>query len=643
MPWLVTTGVPILAVPLCVFGLAWLCVAIGSVLLRWLGVDGTALRLERGLVALAVGAGVLELVPFGLGAVHWLSVRSLVIVTAALAVLAGRELGIVARAAWGSIRSAARPGPTVTVFVSLCLPGLLAAALLALTPTIDADGLGYHLTVPKRWLALGGLDYLPTYPNSNMPMGVEMLYTLALAFAGDAAAKLLHFCLGVAAAVAVYESGKRVAGPVLGGLAVTLFLFGPFGVASLLGWAYLEGATSFVISAATLAWLIWFRSRSEGWLRCAALLAGIAVSFKITAGLLPLALGAATFLCLREDRRKAPKTPPEATTGPTLLLALATLPIVPWLGRAWLVTGNPFFPMFAEFIPSRDFPPEIARHWERFNRYLNWAIKAGAHWNVARRELIVCLVAAAMILAALVALRRLRTPLEKGFAVVVLGTMLAQLGAVGLYTRYWIPMMAVLQLPLLMMFRGALGGRVAAGAVLGLTAALSVRQLKATFDSVAGDVGGVLRTSMGFESQRTFLLRHLPLYPLYETINRDLPKGIGVLLASYCGGFYIDRRTLCGDIAQGSLRLTGWKDFSTDILRLQVTHVLAPRERATPNARSAGQEAPGVLVDPREGRIAHVVGGAPDPRFERCAGKAEGFSRTENWPHALEHQCWRER
>ena len=42
------------------------------------------------------------------------------------------------------------------------------------------------------------------------------------------------------------------------------------------------------------------------------------------------------------------------------------------------------------------------------------------------------------------------------------------------------------------------------------------------------------------------------------------------------------------------------------------------------------------FVDPREGRVGHMICRASDPRFERGAGKPEGFSRTENWPHVLE-------
>ena len=44
------------------------------------------------------------------------------------------------------------------------------------------------------------------------------------------------------------------------------------------------------------------------------------------------------------------------------------------------------------------------------------------------------------------------------------------------------------------------------------------------------------------------------------------------------------------------------------------------------------------FVDPREGRVGDMIRRAPDPRFERGAGKPEGFSRTEDWPHISRHR-----
>jgi hypothetical protein len=92
------------------------------------------------------------------------------------------------------------------------------------------------------------------------------------------------------------------------------------------------------------------------------------------------------------------------------------------------------------------------------------------------------------------------------------------------------------------------------------------------------DVGGLVKTAIGVESQRDFLLRHVQLYPIYEHANRALPPRAGVLLAYYCGGFYLDRPTFCGDIVQESLRYSSFSDFVDDARRLRITHLVAPRE-----------------------------------------------------------------
>ena len=57
-----------------------------------------------------------------------------------------------------------------------------------------------------------------------------------------------------------------------------------------------------------------------------------------------------------------------------------------------------------------------------------------------------------------------------------------------------------------------------------------------------------------------------------------------------------------------------------------VDHLVGTRVRAQP------------LGDPSEGRIAHMIRGAPDARFERRAGKSERFSGTEDWAHVIEHR-----
>src|SRR3954470_1667253 len=207
MPSLVTTGIPILWGPGFLLAFVVLGLAIGRRCLIWLGVTQGS-RVERGIVAFALGSGTLQLVPLALGTFGLLGVRAVWAALALVTLLASYDLLrvlLAARDLLGHLKASRFPLWTLAL-----APGLVAACLLALTPTLDADGLGYHLTVPKRWLASGSLSYLPTYPNSNMPMGVEMLFTLALAVSGDAAAKILHYALGVSGAIALYLAGLRL-------------------------------------------------------------------------------------------------------------------------------------------------------------------------------------------------------------------------------------------------------------------------------------------------------------------------------------------------------------------------------------------------------------------------------------------------
>jgi len=580
MPWLVTTGMPIVWAPGFMLAFVWLSLAIGRRILSWLNAEAGSFA-ERGIAALALGSGVLQLVPFSLGATGVLSVRSICVALGAVALICAKDLWHVLRAAEAAWRNRPPLDRRLSWLVLALLPGLLAAALLALTPTLDADGLGYHLTVPKRWLTSGQLAYLPTYPNSNMPMGVEMLFTIALAIAGDAAAKLLHFSLGLSGAIGLYLAGRRLSGPMLGATAVVLYLFGPVGVANLLGWAYLEGATSFASIAATLAWMIWFQERRDGWLRCAFALAGVGVSFKITAGLFPIALSGLTFVCWWSDKRQAriDGRPGVAPLPWFSLAALSVLPVTPWLARSAVVTGNPFFPLFSRVLHSRDFSAEQASQWEHFNRYLNWAIRFGARWTLEQRQLILAGVGLLFVAVGAVIWSRQRTWRARAMTVVLLIAALLQLGAVGLYVRYWIPVMSVFQLPLLLQLERVMVRRSFQFVLIGAAALASLVQARRSLTN-GTTPADVVKTALGVQDQRVFLERTMPLMPLYELGNRQLPQTAGVLLAAYCGGFYLDRTTFCADIVQGSLRLTNFSEFSQDLRRLGITHVMAPRAMA---------------------------------------------------------------
>jgi len=608
MPWLVTTGASIITAPMFVIGFLWLSAALGRRIQCWLGISAPGEPVaERGLVAVGLGAGTLQLVPLSLGAIGQLrtgTVRVVCILIALVLVIDLRRVAIAAArlAAHRKLRL-----DWMSAWMLAVAPGLAIAALLALTPTLDPDGLGYHLAVPKRWLSSGSLQYLPTYPNSNMPMGAEMLFTIALCFAGDAAAKFLEFALGTLGAWGLFLAGKRLGGRVAGAIAASMFLFGPLGVTPLLGWAYLEGITSFAIIAASLAWLVWFDRRERSWLRYSYTLAGIAVSFKITAGLLPVALLLLTASVVRAEAEKPRTASSLRGARPWVeMTALTVLPVTPWLIRSTLVTGNPFFPMFVRFIPSRDFSPALGAKWEYFNRYLNWAIVIGAHWTIHQRHMILGVTAAAVVICGAIAVRVGRTRLARGVAATVALTVLLQVGAVGLYLRYWVPLAAVLLLPVLPPVKRWLVGTWPAALVVTGTLLGSAMHARRGLRFVDGDLSGLIRTVLGVETQRHFLERHMAIYPIYERINRTLPPDTRVLLSTSCAGFYIDRTTFCLDVVQGALSTATWGEFVSDARRLGVTHVVAPLALAT-GAPLPPPEASGVGFVVRK-EVERVVG-----------------------------------
>jgi Dolichyl-phosphate-mannose-protein mannosyltransferase len=573
MPTLVTWGAPGAYLPLFAVGFLCLAAALGRRLLWWIGVRGGGSSAERLVCQIAVGAGALQLLPIALGAAGALHPQALRLATGGIALLLVRDLGRVISEGLAGFRARRRSFGWVAVLLVALAPALVTAGLFALMPTLDPDGLTYHLTTPKRWLGTGSLTYLPTYSVSNTPMGVEMLFAIALVFVGDSGAKCLHLALGLLGAVAIYLCGKRLRSAATGAVSAALYLVGPAGVMALLGHAYLEGAITFVSAAAVLAWLIWYQEREVAWLRCAALLAGVATSFKITAVLFTLALSGLTIAALLFENERQGKLVLARLAG---LAPWILAPIAPWLIRAAIVTGNPVFPLFAGLIPSRDFSPAVARGFDHYNRYQLWGSGLGSAVTLGERRLILLLVAVGALAIATLAWRRFPSKIARATVIALLVPFLLQLSAVGLYVRYWMPLFAILQLPIVASFHAVFSKRWAPTLFVAILALASATKARKMLSEVSYDVKGLVGAAFGFEDRRAFTIRHLPLFPLYEYANTETKPDAHILLSYYCGGFYVDRWTYCADLPQDSVRFTTWSDFAADLTRLQVTHVIAP-------------------------------------------------------------------
>src|ERR1022692_4133912 len=94
----------------------------------------------------------------------------------------------------------------------------------ALAPETIADGITYHLGLPREYLRLGGFpDHITFY--DVVPQGMEMLYTVAFSFGRHAAAKLVEFAFFLATLPLIFRVGRRLGASDLACLVAAVFYF----------------------------------------------------------------------------------------------------------------------------------------------------------------------------------------------------------------------------------------------------------------------------------------------------------------------------------------------------------------------------------------------------------------------------------
>jgi hypothetical protein len=559
----------------------WVSVALGRRVLLWLGVGTSTSRAERFIMASALGTGVLQFIPFALGAAGVLKPRPLRIALALLAIGLAWDLSMVARRAAEWVRTLSWRPTWITAWAAVIAPGLLAILLLAIAPTFDDDGMIYHLTTPKRWLTTGSLSYLTTYPYTNAPMGVQSIFAIALTLVGDFGAKVLNLQAAVLAGAAAFLAGSRLHGRGAGAAAATA-MFAMYAIpAGQLGSAYIEGMMMFAMTSAVLAWLIWVQEKDMAVLRCAGLLAGFAVSFKITCAGVALVLVALSVFALWDSTRRAGRPWKEAALAalPALtMVPLLALPVIPWMVRAGLLTGNPFFPALATHISTRDFTPASAEIFARAMRYRNWGSKFDA-WSMERRELLVLAVALSLTVGVLLLATRIRSRVGRAAALAVLAVLLLQLSAMGLNARLCLPLAGVLTIPAVALVGRVFSRNGARTALIAFAAIASAMHLR----KVNHEAGLIRLTRVigSEESRRAFALDVLPPLALTELANQTLPADARILLSHYAPGFYLNQTTFSSDFIQDALHFTTWDQFLTDVRTLGVTHVIV-RKRCDP-------------------------------------------------------------
>jgi len=577
-------GVTVLAFALFLLT-AWIATVSGLRIARLLRLPPSASRLERGLIAYALGLGLLAYGMLAVGLAHGLYPLGAGLLLAALAALGGCEHARLWRALHARVgRGVHLPrwkwavAGVVSVFALTSLLGVYSP------PTsLEWDSLAYHLADPKIYIQAHRIVYLPWESHSNFAFTAEMWYTAGLLLGGVPLAKWFHFSCAVGTCLAIYALGRRHFGTTVGLWAAVLFASTPL-VFWEAGTAYADLATAFfaTLTLLTLAnALSSFAAETETmppraanlpamfspWLGISAALMGLTLSTKATAlsvlALLALGLAYGVARVGKQSWGRGMRTA-------SAWVALALLIGSPWYVKSAVLTHNPVYPFYSQFFGGRYWNPVNAAAYDQSNADFGMGRTADklllAPWNLTLfltpgRPLPprsnapekqsfndhqfptmlltpVGLGALFFPMFGLTASRRV-----KALALYALGGGLFWF-ATAQHVRYLLPLLPVLCLLAAWVLVQATAARWRAGYAL---AALGVGSLALSVGVAANIMRAQGPVALGLTSRAAYLDANEPTYPAMMFINTHLPADARLAFYGCPLGFYCDRPYLWGE------------------------------------------------------------------------------------------------
>jgi hypothetical protein len=307
--------------------------------------DETICVAERFVFGLGSGFVILALGILGLGLAGQLAAIPVALLCAVLAGVGGSEHVVAAREIARSFRRLCLPAWLGWVCAIVAIAAL--GGCFAPPTTVEWDSLSYHLADPKLYVAARRIGYIPWESHSNFAFDMEMLYCIGMLAHSIAFAKLFHFVLGCAGAVATYRLAVRV-DPRSAPLALVVYLTLPL-VFWEAGTAYVDlGATSYAVLG-LLAIAIMARTGEKRFSLIAGVMLGGMFGIKAT--------GAVTVMCyaagiaIYSRLRRVPIR--EAVVSAAVVCATAGLLGAAWYVKSAVYTGNPFYPFAYSIFGGR--------------------------------------------------------------------------------------------------------------------------------------------------------------------------------------------------------------------------------------------------------------------------------------------------
>lgn len=245
--------------------------------------------------------------------------------------------------------------------LGLILLLLTAALITSSAPPIHYDALTYHLALPEIYLLNNRISALPEIVRSGMPQLGEMIYLWAGSIGGSAAAAVTGWFTGSMALLALIGTLRRVFSLRSTWVGVAALASGT-SIISALGWAYIDWFCFLFGLAGLISLTHWVQDQKTSTLILTGLFAGFAVASKYTAGV--FAVGILVFLLFFAIQHKE-----NFLKRTVLFIGSFLIPILPWLIKNLVSTGNPLYPYFSF---SGSFSAERAAILQNLPPFGNW-------------------------------------------------------------------------------------------------------------------------------------------------------------------------------------------------------------------------------------------------------------------------------
>jgi 4-amino-4-deoxy-L-arabinose transferase-like glycosyltransferase len=526
---------------------------------------------------------------------------------------------------WRAPRPAADDVGTWILVISIAAV-LVASFVLGLRPAIAWDADTYHLTVPRLYIEHGGFREIPFLVYSNWPMATEMVFLLAMNFAGPVLANVVQIGFGLLIALLLVRLFRNSGGALPAALATSLFLAHPV-VLWELPIAYVDIAyASFALAAFVFVQSSFEEAGRGGFhLVMAGLACGLAAAAKpfgitVLFCVLPLVLW-------RERRGSLAGALRAGLRVAVPCMAL----LVPWLVKSWAYTSNPFYPFLYQVFDGRYWSADLGR--EALNSQL--AAGMGRHpFDYLLLPVRVMLLGGPgnehfdgrlnpiwIVLLPLTIIVGWRRPLVRR-ALGMAGLFFAAWSLSGQQMRYLIPVLPLLSiavaavgLDMVERFKEPGTAALARGLLGGTASALLLIVALPTLMSAAPATVLLLERGQALEEEMA--------PEVFRAMDRLTPPDARVLFLNYNGGFFCPREYVADSLFEASQvrRLLepgrNVEEIAAALARERITHILVFKKDwgiVWPPALSE------FMTDPGRARVLYERPGDPFVLIELRAG-----------------------